>query len=154
MNTLIIFSAEYLIGLVALLFLLYFFIAWRHRKRKLLLLSCISLPLSYVAGLLGGSLYYNPRPFVVDGITPLITHAANNGFPSDHTLLGAALSTIVLVFNRPLGILMWALTLLVGAARVWAGVHHWVDIAGGALISLVVVFLTYVALRNTRWYRM
>lgn len=151
-DALISFGAEYLIGIVVLVFLLYFFLAHRRKRRRMLLLSLVSLPLTYIAGLIGGILYFNPRPFVVDHVTPLIAHAANNGFPSDHTLLSAALATIVLVFNRKLGLLLWALAFVVGALRVLAWVHHWVDIAGAAGIALIVVFFSFLLVRRSRWW--
>ncbi len=34
---------------------------------------------------LGGLLYAHQRPFVVHHVLPLVAHAADNGFPSDHS---------------------------------------------------------------------
>lgn len=151
-DSLIIFGAQYLIGIIALFFLLYFFLAYPRKRQRMLLLSLISLPLAYVLGKLAGYFYLNPRPFVVDQVLPLITHAANNGFPSDHTLFSAALATVVFLFNRRLGIFLWVLALLVGVSRVLAGVHHPIDIAAGAAISAASVYVVHALLRHTRWW--
>ncbi|MDO8518252.1 MAG: phosphatase PAP2 family protein [bacterium] len=153
MDALIIFAAKYLIYIVAAIFVVYFFLARRRAKRKLLLLSALSLPLAYVVGWLAGLLYYNPQPFALSGIAPLVSHAANNGFPSDHMLFAAALAMLVLFFSRPLGILLWVLALLVGFARIAAGVHHTADIIAAAAIAALVVWLVHLCVQGRGWYR-
>ena len=40
---------------------------------------------AYGVPLVGGAAWVDPRPFVVDGRAPLVPHADDNGFPSDHT---------------------------------------------------------------------
>lgn len=152
-DILIVFAAKYLIWIVAALFVGYFFLARRRAKRKLLLLSVISLPLAYAVGWLAGLLYYNPLPFVESGIAPLFAHAANNGFPSDHILFTATLAMLILIFNRRLGIFLWTLALLIGGARIAAGVHHAVDIIAAASIATVVVGLVYLCIQKRVWYR-
>ncbi len=152
-EVLVIFAAKYLIWIVAAIFVGYFFVARKRVKRKLLLLSVISLPLAYAAAWLAGKLYWDPLPFVLSGATPLIAHVANNGFPSDHMVFAVALATLALLFNRRLGIFLWVLALLVGTARVAAGVHHSVDIVAGAAIAAVVVWLVYLCIHRRSWYR-
>ena len=153
MDGLIIFGAKYLVWIVAVLFLAYFFFARRRTKRKLFLLSLISLPLAYIVGWVAGHFYYNPRPFVESGIAPLVAHAANNGFPSDHMLFAATLASLVFVFNRRLGLALWVLAILVGISRVMSGVHHSIDIVAGGIIAVVVVSVVYLCIRHARWYR-
>ena len=136
MNGLIIFVASYLYLVSVAVFAGYFFYTHGGRRRRFLLFSIFTLPLSYLTSLLAGLLYYDPRPFVVLHITPLIYHAADNGFPSDHALLTGTLAAIVTVFNRRLGVLLWILAILVGAARVVAGVHHSIDILASFGIAI------------------
>jgi len=152
-EALIIFAAKYLIYIVVAVFVVFFFFARRRAKRKLLLLSVISLPLAYMVGWLAGLMYYNPLPFVESGIAPMFAHAANNGFPSDHMLLAATLAMLVLLFNRRLGILLWMLAILVGVARVVAGVHHAADIIAAAAIATLVVWLAHLCIKKKVWYR-
>ena len=99
----------------------------------------ILLPLSYIIAKVVGHLYFDPRPFVVGHFTPLLSHAADNGFPSDHTLFGAAIAAVIFRFSRKTGTFLLFLAIFVGVARVFAGVHHTVDIAG----SIVIVLATY-----------
>ncbi len=85
----------------------------------------------------GASLVWtDPRPFVVDGTTPLFDHPADNGFPSDHTTLAAAVSGLVLAARRAWGAALLAVTALIGAARVLAHVHHVPDVVAGLVIGL------------------
>ena len=153
MDTLIIFTAKYLIWIEVAVFVGYFFLARRRTKRKLLLLSVISLPLAYVVGWLAGILYYNPLPFVESGTAPLFAHVANNGFPSDHVLFAATLAMLVLFFDRRLGVVLWILALSIGGARVVAQVHHSVDIIGAAAIAASTVWLLRLCVQRRLWYR-
>jgi len=131
----------------------YFLYARKRTKRKMLLLSLIALPAAYAVAKIAGIFYFNPRPFISDGVVPLFTHVASNGFPSGHMLFAAALATIVLMFNRPVGILLWVMAVVVGIARVLAGVHHYIDILGASVIAFCVVFIVYRSIRGAGWYR-
>jgi undecaprenyl-diphosphatase len=93
---------------------------------------------SYIISRIAGALYFDPRPFVVGHFIPLIAHAADNGFPSDHVLLTGALAMIVWFYNKKLSIVLWVLALLIGWARVYVGIHHTADIVGSIVIVLAV----------------
>ena len=90
-NQLIIFSAKYLYLLVIAITVLFFIKQPRDIQKQLLIFGIITLPAAYIIAKLAGFLYYDPRPFIQGGFTPLIPHAADNGFPSDHALLSAAI---------------------------------------------------------------
>ncbi|MCX6819686.1 MAG: phosphatase PAP2 family protein [Candidatus Adlerbacteria bacterium] len=152
-TALIIFCAQYLIWVAVAVSLGYLFYARKRTKRKMLLLSLIALPAAYIVAKIAGIFYVNPRPFIADGVVPLFTHVASNGFPSSHMLFGATLATIVLMFNRPVGILLFVMAVVVGVARVLAGVHHYIDIIGAGVIAFFVVFIVYRSIRAARWYR-
>ena len=92
---------------------------------------------------LGSMLYDNPRPFVQGHFTPLLPHAADNGFPSDHTLLAAFLAWASLTKSRKIGAALLVVALLVGLARLQAGVHHAVDIAGSFVLSGLACWLVW-----------
>ncbi|MDE2021534.1 MAG: phosphatase PAP2 family protein [Patescibacteria group bacterium] len=143
MNETIVFIGSYVYLASVAIFISYFFYAKRAQRRRFLLLSVFTLPLSYLSGLLAGTLYYDPRPFVVLHITPLLPHAADNGFPSDHALLMGTIAAIVTVFSKRLGIVLWILAILVGAARVLAGVHHILDILGSFIIAIGATTIIY-----------
>lgn len=88
----------------------------------------------------------DPRPFVVKHITPLVAHAADNGFPSDHTLLTMTIASIVFVYNKKLGIILGAISLCVGLARVFAQIHHLEDIIGSIIIAIGSTYVAYIVL--------
>jgi len=138
-----IFGAKYLYLIVVFAVFAWFFRQPKPRRKEILMLIVICLPLAFIASEIAGRIYYNPRPFVSGNFAPLIAHQANNGFPSHHTLLVSALSAIIFLFNRRLGFVLWVFTLFIGFSRVYVGVHHMVDILGSILISLGVVNLIY-----------
>jgi len=148
MNDLIVFVASYFYLISIALFAGYFFYAPKIIRRQFLRFSFLVLPFSYLLGLVAKHLYYDPRPFVVLHITPLFAHAADNGFPSDHALLMGALAAIVTVFDTRIGITLWVLAFLVGAARVLASVHHPIDIFASFIIAIVVTLVVKLFVKH------
>lgn len=96
------------------------------------------------------ALYFDPRPFVEGQFEPLIKHVADNGFPSDHTLLLAAIASVITFYDKRYATILWVITLVVGLSRVYAGVHHLLDIAGAILIALVSTSLVYFVLMRIK----
>ena len=89
---------------------------------------------------LAAGLHSDPRPFVVDPtVRPLFAHPADNGFPSDHTALAATVALLVMLYRRKLGAVLLSASVIAGAARVAAHVHHAQDIIGALLIAVVAV---------------
>jgi undecaprenyl-diphosphatase len=122
---------------------LYFLKQSRDRQRRIIIFSLISLPAIYIVAKTLSIFYYNPRPFALSHSVPLIFHVPDNGFTSDHVLLSSAISAIIFYLNRKLGILLLMLAMLVGIARVLAGVHHPIDVIGSIVIAFSVSFLIY-----------
>ncbi len=145
-DALIIFGAKYLIVVPVSALVAYFF--YTSHKKELLVVTILALPLAYVLARLAGLLYYDPLPFVVDGIPPLIEHIADNGFPSDHTLIAGVLATVAILRHRALGVCLWIVTALIGMARMLAGVHHAVDVLAAALIAALTVLLAEFLFRR------
>ena len=97
---------------------------------------------------LAAAIHTDPRSFVVDPSTKaLFTHAGDNGFPSDHTALASTVALLVMTYRRYLGAALLAASLLAGAARVAAQVHHVQDIVAGVLIAALAVGVTTAAWR-------
>jgi membrane-associated phospholipid phosphatase len=133
-----IFAAKYLIFLDALLALCA--CGWLLYQRPRIdavrwVIACvIMIVLAYAFAKIGNGLYSDPRPFATDHVKPLISHARDNGFPSDHALLAAAIVAAVL-FLSPVWWLPFAvLAVLVDWARVGAGLHHVLDVVGSSVI--------------------
>lgn len=138
-----IFGAKYLHFLVIFVVLSWFLFQPKARKKEILIIAGASLPLIFVISVFAGRLYYNPRPFVAGCFQPLVYHAADNGFPSHHALLVFFISAVVFIFSHRAGLLLGVLALCVSFSRVYAGLHHTLDIAGSLAISIISVSAVY-----------
>ena len=143
MDSFFIFFANYLYLVSFGVAGIYFLRQPRERQLQLAAFGLSCALISYGVALLAGLLYYDPRPFVQGHFTPLIAHDAENGFPSDHALLVGCLSVIFSFFNRRLSIFLWTITLLVAYARVYVGVHHFVDVIASLIITTLVGSMIY-----------
>jgi undecaprenyl-diphosphatase len=121
------FGAHYLYLLVPLIALWVFIKLPRGLKKRMLLNGALTLPLSYIVAQLAAALYNNPSP-----IDPL-----ENGFPSDHTLLVAAIASVVWFYNKKVGNVLWVLVFVIALSRVYVGEHHLIDV----LTSMVITFV-------------
>jgi undecaprenyl-diphosphatase len=157
MDNLIIFSAKYVYLLEIIIAAIYFFLQSRSRQKQIIALSTLFLPLAYVLAQVIAVFYFDPRPFVVGNFTPLIPHAPDNGFPSDHMLLASAIASILLVYNKKISALAWIIAIIVGISRVYAGIHHVTDIVGSVAIVAVSMWIArqYILpqLAKTKLYR-
>src|SRR6266446_1815963 len=152
-DTLSIFAANYLWYVIIGIAVVYFLIQSRPEQKRMLIFAALVLPLVYLVSLLGGALYYDARPFAVEHFTPLIPHKPSNGFPSDHVLWSAATAAIIFPSNKYLSLILWLLTVLVSASRVYVGVHHPIDILGSMLIAIVVGSIVYLIIRRMKMFR-
>lgn len=87
---------------------------------------------------------------MIGHFNPLIPHEPDNGFPSDHVLLCAAIAALIYPSNRYLSLILWALTLLVGISRVHTGIHHAVDIIGSIMMAVAVAVLVYYLIKSRK----
>ncbi len=142
-NLIFIFGAKYLYLFVIGIAFVWFLIQPKAAKKEILIIGCISLPLAFIIFKIAGHLFYNPRPFVVGHFTPLIHHAPGNGFPSHHALLVSFVSAVIFAFSRRTGLILWILAAFVGFSRVYAGLHHMIDIIASMLIAIASVTLVY-----------
>lgn len=113
---------------------------WRQRQWSAVVLAVISIPVAEGIAKLAGLFYSHIQPFAAGGYTPLVPHAIDNSFPSDHVVIAATIASVVFVYNRRAGLILWVMALCVGAARVAAGLHYPLDIAVSAVIAVAVVF--------------
>lgn len=143
MDDLIIFLAKYLIFIVALVCLA----AWLGTKAKtrwqFATAALIAVALALIFIKLSDKIYFHQRPFVVSNVQPLVEHAANNAFVSDHTTVAAAAATVVYFYRRRLGQIALSLALLVGLSRIWAHLHWPVDVLVGLVLGMLSGWLGY-----------
>ncbi len=141
---LFIFLAKYVIYILIFVSVYYFLIQPPQEKRKLFIFGGITTIISGVIAVTAGKLFYNPRPFVVDHFVPLLFHAPNNGFPSDHVLLASTVAVLFLINSRKLSLFFWILTFLIACGRVLVGIHHTVDVLGSMAIAIVSGCIAYM----------
>jgi undecaprenyl-diphosphatase len=142
MNSFFIFGAKYLYLLVPLIAMVHFLWQSKETQKKMLIFAIIALPLAYLVAKFVGYFYYDPRPFVQGNFIPLIPHAPDNGFPSDHMLFVSAIAATWWYFNRRISFVLWTIATLVGISRIGVGVHHPIDIIGSVVIAMLCAAIT------------
>ena len=101
---------------------------------------------------LGAASYVHARPFIVYGRLPLVLHAPDNAFPSDHLAACGLLFGYIWPRSRLFTFIVLICAALIGAARVLAGLHWPVDIVAGFLLGLLAAFAAgFVRSYNRRW---
>lgn len=160
MDSVIIAAAQDLVyAMVVGLALVWLMAENRRGKVQLALAAIIGLAAVLVLIKISSSIYYDPRPFVPvadggDGVTSLIPHAPDNGFPSDHSAAAGLMAALVLLRRRWMAAIWFALgAAAVAWGRVAAGVHHLLDVAVGLGLGAIaaavgVVCMTFL-LRTT-----
>jgi undecaprenyl-diphosphatase len=148
LDTIYIIGAQYVIYLAIAIIGLYFFLLSKEDKKHFVILAVIVLPLAYIMAKIAGHFYFDPRPFVDGHFTPLISHVADNGFPSDHTLLASTNAAVLFPFKKSGSIILWLLAIFIAISRVYVGVHHPIDVIGSMLISIAVAAIVYFSIKK------
>jgi len=77
----------------------------------------------------------------MNGYPPLtITIPSGNSFPSSHSSSAFALAISIIIYKPELGFAFLLGALSVAAGRVFANVHYFIDILGGALLGSLISF--------------
>ncbi|MBI2591711.1 MAG: phosphatase PAP2 family protein [Candidatus Brennerbacteria bacterium] len=136
---LIIFLADDLAYVLVFAALVYFvFIKNRILQWRLFLSALLAVILSRgIITELFHFFYNHPRPFFALSFEPLIQKLNSNSFPSGHAAFFFALSGILFFENKRLGIWFFIASILMGIARVAAGVHWPTDIIAGFLVGIL-----------------
>ncbi len=91
--------------------------------------------------------YHHPRPFAALNIAHLLTEPTYS-FPSGHTILIFGLATGMYFYNKKLALFLYASGVVVGVARIAAGVHYPFDILGGIVLGILTGFVVEWACRK------
>lgn len=161
MDSVIIAAATYLIYAMVVGFGLVWLLAEDRRgKVELALAAAVGLIVVLVLIKIASTSFYDTRPFVAiadggDGITSLIPHAPDNGFPSDHCAAAGLMATLVLLRRRYLAGVWFALgAAAVAWGRVASGVHHLLDVGVGLALGVaaagIAVAVTILLLGRTK----
>lgn len=140
--------AKYLYMLIIVLAVVFLLLQKRPVQKQMLIFSIINLPITYLVAKIASHFYFDPRPFVVLHIKPLIDHAMSNGFPSDHTLISVAIAMVLFAFNKKWGITASVLAVIVGISRMYVRVHWPIDILGSFVIGIFVGLGVYFLLKK------
>jgi len=143
MDSIIIFCAKYLIFIVGLLALGYWFTLPKKQKVEIVIYGIITGIIAFILAKLSGIVFNDPRPFISDHVTALFSYTADNGFPSDHTLVTAAIAATVFSVSKKWGIGLLVLSVIIGTSRVLAHVHHPIDIAGSLVFAAIGALVAY-----------
>ncbi len=143
-----IFGAKYLYIISLLIAALIFFKNSWSQKKEMIIFGLISFALAFLISLLARELYFNPRPFVIGGFTPLIPHEPDNGFPSDHTILASAIASLFLFYHKKTATWLWLIAIVVALSRVYVGVHHPIDVLGSIVVALLSALVAYAIIHK------
>ncbi len=139
-----IFTAEYLPYLIFLCFLLLVILqqglpAQAGWRQKIFFFSEATIAIILSRGLIteiARFFYYSPRPFEALNFQSLIPESGSS-IPSGHAAFFFALAMIIFFYNSRWGIWYFIFSLLIGLARIFAGVHWPSDIIAGALVGIL-----------------
>ena len=136
LDTTIIFAAQYLIYVIGG-YLVYLWFARSNYRQEILFAGYAAL-LGLLINFIITLFYFHPRPFMIPTGTVLIAHPLETSFPSGHTTLTSAISLMLLTFRelRSTGAILFVLSLIVGLARIYAGLHFPMDIVGSLFVAL------------------
>ena len=138
LDAVIIFSGTYLAYIVFAGIVVWLIFNWN--KSTLLYLIGAALLSRLVIVEVVRFFWQRSRPFVQEGITPLISHSASSSFPSGHAAFFFAISFVVYLYNKKAGIVFLLLSSVIVAARVLSGIHWFSDVVVGVLIGIAVAW--------------
>lgn len=146
LDSTIVFSAETL-GIILLFGLVIFLFSHEHDRRQGFHNIIVILGVAFLAwGITEviNSVYPSPRPFLVsDSVNKLISHGGMDSFPSGHATFFAAIATVLYFYHKKIAVFYALGALLIGVARIVAGIHWPVDILAGYVIGGIVAVAVY-----------
>jgi undecaprenyl-diphosphatase len=150
LNWTIVFLGQYLPYVLVIAFLYFIFTAPQGRRLYIFSLATISVILSWgIFTQIIRFFLFEARPFVALSFTPLIYQPATEAaFPSGHMALLVPIGLALWQLSRKKGALFLGLTVVVGIARIVAGVHWPSDIIGGMIVGAVSFYLVKAFFRE------
>ncbi|HFK1762919.1 bacitracin ABC transporter permease [Bacillus wiedmannii] len=143
LNSTMVFLAEYMVYILALIILAYWFTGSR-KSRMMVIQAMVAFVIAEVIGKIVGEFHLNYQPFaVLPNVNKLVDHTVDNSFPSDHTILFFSICFSFWLVRKKTGWLWLILAFSVAISRIWVGVHYPFDVAIGALIGCVAALFSY-----------
>lgn len=108
-----------------------------QRTKDIFILAITAFASFYASVLIKDSLMIGRPVTYTPDLRPLID-LTGYGFPSSHAAFYSAIAISMFFINRTFGIFAIILAVIVGVARVFAGVHSPLDIIGGFMLGLLI----------------
>jgi undecaprenyl-diphosphatase len=145
-DKLMVFCANHLIYIVPLFLLfIWFKKSEKDSGKKKGLFIFVSVMVSLFFGWIITKFYYHPRPFAIGLGKDLIVHTPDSSFPSDHaTVMFATSFALFFLRENVWGFIFFILSLVVGFARVFCGIHFPLDILGAIPVSLLGAIVVFI----------
>ncbi|MBI3305958.1 phosphatase PAP2 family protein [Candidatus Nomurabacteria bacterium] len=124
----------YIVIVSALLFLFLYF------SRKEFIFLCVSGGLAWILAKILKILIHTDRPFEVFPEVQSLFTEVGYAFPSGHTMVASAIAFTLFFINKKAGYLFMFFALLIGLARIIAGVHFPIDILGGFILGALIAY--------------
>lgn len=135
-------------GVVLMAFpLLYMWFRGDESKKKVALLSLLSMVVALLINQVIGHIYFRQRPFVFHEVNLLLDRSTDPSFPSDHSAFVFAIASLIWLKDRRIGAFALGIAVLVGISRVFVGTHYPGDVFGGAVVGFATSLIIW-SLRN------
>lgn len=135
-------------GVVLMAFpLLYMWFRGDESKKKVALLSLLSMAVALLINQVIGHIYFRQRPFALHEVNLLFDRSTDPSFPSDHSAIVFAIASLIWLKDRRIGAFALGIAVLVGISRVFVGTHYPEDVFGGAVVGFAASLIIW-SLRN------
>lgn len=115
--------------------------ALRHKFKKIVSIP-FTVGLAWLVADILKHIIHTDRPFIALANVQSLFFETGFAFPSGHSTAIAALAFAIYFKNKKWGYVFIVSALLIGLARVVAGVHFPIDILGGYALGFMVAFLS------------
>lgn len=151
-------ASDYFLPVACCLILVALWFGTRDKLRRIELQESIVGSLISVGianGFVGlcNNLYFRVRPFddlPAGQVNLLFYRPTDSSFPSNFTAMLFALAVPLFFHNRKYGLILAAVALLGGFARIFVGIHYPLDVLGGAGIGIGTGLLSYALVKLLR----
>lgn len=138
-------------ALISAFALFYFLYKHKDRRRgvKEVSVVVISAFIAWAIAHLLKDFYHVPRPDAAAGITSIIDYGRDiYSFPSGHATFFSALAISIYFYHKKLGYFFAVCALVIGIARIMAGIHYPADITTGYLLGTLIALLAYMFIQK------